>query len=113
MEIYHANGMVCVHVVRYEVIAAVLATFAAILAFNEYRGTRKPVGHWLSALIPLSTIQLVPLAMMIRTGSRVLSGDGWMALVTVEGFALVQFIVAILMFRGLIFKRGTDELMMP
>jgi hypothetical protein len=50
--------------------------------------------------------------MMIRTGSRALFGDGWMALATVEGFALAQFIVAILMFRGLIFKRGTDELMM-
>lgn len=113
MTIYHANGMVCIHVVRYEVIAAILATCSAILAFSEYRGTRKPVGHWLSALIPLSTIPLVPLAMMIRTGSRALSGDGWMVLATVEGFALAQFIMAILMFRGLIFKRGTDELMMP
>ena len=113
MAIYHANGMVCTHVVRYEVIAAILATCSAILAFSEYRGTRKPVGHWLSALIPLSTIPLVPLVMMIRIGSRALSGDGWMALATVEGFALAQFIVAILMFRGLIFKRGTDELMMP
>ncbi len=36
-----------------------------------------------------------------------------MALATVEGFALAQFIVAILMFRGLIFKRGTDDLKMP
>ncbi len=113
MEIYHANGMVCTHVVRYEVIAAVLATFAAILAFSEYRGTRKPVGHWLSALIPLISIPLVPFAMMMRTGSRALLGDGWVVLATVEGFALVQFIVAILMFRGLIFKRGTGELVMP
>jgi hypothetical protein len=113
MAIYHANGMVCIHVVRYEVIAAVLATFAAILAFSEYKGTQKPVGHWLSALIPLSTIPLVPLVMMIRIGSIALSGDGWMALATVEVFALTQFIVAILMFRGLIFKRGTDELVMP
>jgi len=112
MAIYHANGMVCIHVVRYEVIAAILATSSATLAFSEYRGTRKPVGHWLSALIPLSTIPLVPLVMMIRIGSRALLGDGWMALATVEGFALAQFIVAILMFRGLIFKRGTDELMM-
>ena len=113
MAIYHANGMVCIHVVRYEAIAAILATCAAILAFSEYRGTRKPVGHWLSALIPLTTIPLVPLVMMIRIGSIALSGDGWMVLATVEGFALAQFIVAILMFRGLIFKRGTDELMMP
>ncbi|MEA1894350.1 MAG: hypothetical protein U9N36_03925 [Euryarchaeota archaeon] len=112
MAIYHANGMVCIHIVRYEVIAAILATCSAILAFSEYRGTRKPVGHWLSALIPLITIPLVPLVMMIRIGSGALSGGGWMALATVEGFALVQFIVAILMFRGLIFKRGTDELMM-
>jgi SAM-dependent methyltransferase len=95
------------------VIAAILATCSAILAFSEYRGTRKPVGHWLSALIPLITIPLVPLVMMIRIGSRALLGDGWMALATVEGFALASFIVAILMFRGLIFKRGTDELMMP
>jgi len=113
MAIYHANGMACTHVVRYEVIAAILATGSAILAYSEYRGARKPVGHWLSALIPLSTIPLVPLVMMIRIGSIALSGDGWVALVTVEGFALTQFIVAILMFRGLIFKRGTDELMMP
>ena len=113
MEIYHANGMVCTHVVRYEVIAAILATCSAILAFSEYRGTRKPVGHWLSALIPLISIPLVPFAMMMRTGSRALLGDGWMVLVTVEGFALAQFIVAILMFRGLIFKRGTGELVMP
>lgn len=113
MAIYHADGMVCTHVVRYEVIAAILATGSAILAFSEYRGTRKPVGHWLSALIPLITIPLVPLVMMIRIGSIALSGDGWVALATVEGFALAQFIVAILMFRGLIFKRGTDELIMP
>ncbi|MGP8329367.1 MAG: class I SAM-dependent methyltransferase [Methanosarcinaceae archaeon] len=113
MAIYHANGMVCTHVVRYEAIAAILATCFAILAYSEYRGTRKPVGHWLSVLIPLTTIPLVPLVMMIRTGSCALLGDGWMALATVEGFALAQFIVAILMFRGLIFKRGTDELMMP
>lgn len=113
MAVYHTHGMVCTHVVRYEVIAAVLATFAAILAFSEYRGTRKPVGHWLSALIPLISIPLVPFAMMIRTGSRALLGDGWMVLATVEGFALAQFIVAILMFRGLIFKRGTGELVMP
>ena len=32
MAIYHANGMVCTHVVRYEVIAAILATCSAILA---------------------------------------------------------------------------------
>ena len=113
MATYHANGMVCTHVVRYEVIAAILATCFAIIAFSEYMGTRKPVGHWLSALIPLFTIPLVPLVMMIRIGSIALSGDGWMVLATVEGFALAQFIVAILMFRGLIFKRGTDELMMP
>ena len=36
-----------------------------------------------------------------------------MVLATVEGFAIAQFTVAIMMFRGLIFKRGTDELMMP
>jgi len=29
------------------------------------------------------------------------------------GFAVAQFIVAILMFRGLIFKRGTDKQKMP
>jgi len=73
---------------------------------------RKPVGHWLSVLIPLSTIPLVPLVMMIRTGSRDLSGDGGMALTTVEGFALAQFIIVILRFRSLIFKSGTEELMM-
>jgi len=113
MAIYHANGMVCIHVVRYGVIAAILATGSAILAYSEYRGARKPVGHWLSALIPLFTIPLVPLVMMIRIGSTALAGDGWIVLATVDGFALAQFIVAILMFRGLIFKRGTDELMMP
>jgi len=30
-----------------------------------------------------------------------------------EGIAVAQFIVAILMFRGLIFKRGTDKQKMP
>ncbi len=113
MAIYYANGMVCIRVVRYEAIAAILATCSAILAFSEYRGVQKPVGHWLSALIPHSTIQPIPVAMVVMTGSGAVIAEGGIAFATVEGFALAQFIVAILMFRGLIFKRETDELMMP
>ena len=41
MAIYHTNGMVCIYVVRYEAIAAILATCSAIIAFSEYeRGAK-------------------------------------------------------------------------
>jgi precorrin-6B methylase 2 len=113
MAIYYANGMVCIHVVRYEAIAAILATCSAILAFSEYRGEQKPVGHGFCALIPLSTTPLIPVAMVVMTGSGAVIAEGGIAFATVEGFAFAQFIVAILMFRGLIFKRGTDKLMIP
>ena len=113
MAIYYINDVACIHAVRSETIAAILSTCAAILAFSEYRGARKPVGHWLSASIPLIGIPLIPVAMIIHIGFETFLTERIIAFTTMEVFALAQFIVAVLMFRGLIFKRGTDKQKMP
>ena len=111
--IYYVNDLVCGRAVIYGLIAGILSICAAIAAFREYKGAGKPIGHWLAALIPLLIIPLTPIIMIIHLGSAISQIEKIMVLIIFGGLAIVQFVLAILMFRGLIFKRGEDRLIMP
>jgi len=109
----YINGLVYLRGVVYGLIAGVLTISIGILALKEYDGANKPVGHWLAALIPLIIITLTPAVMTYHLGLTVFLMEKMIPFMLFEGVALAQFIVAILMFRGLIFKRGTDKQKMP
>ncbi len=111
--ICYINGLIYLRGVIYGLIAGVSTISVGILALKEYGGANKPVWHWLAALIPLIVIPLTPIIMIYHLGLTVFLTDKMAILMIFEGIAVAQFIVAILMFRGLIFKRGTEELMMP
>ena len=111
--IYYVNAIACINAVRLETAIGILSSGAAILALKEYGGTRKPIGHWLSALIPLIGIPFIPAAMISHSGLDAFLVRGMVPLATMEGFAIAQLVLGVLMFRGLIFKRGEDRLMMP
>lgn len=113
MWIYYINDIACIDSVRLEIVIGVLSSCAAILAIKEHKVMRKPFGHWLSALIPLSAIIFIPIAMISHSGFETFLAKGVIPFTTMECFALAQLVFAVLMFRGLIFKRGTDRLMMP
>ena len=107
--VYYINGLVYLRGVIYGIIAGVLTTCIGILALKEYRGASKPVRHWLAALIPLIIIPLTPIIMVIHLGSEMLQMEKITVLMIFEGLAITQFVLAILMFRDLIFKRGTND----
>ena len=111
--ICYINGLVYLRGVIYGVIAGVLTISVGILALKEYDGADKPVWHWLGALIPLIIIPLTPIIMILHLGLRTFLMEKMTPFMVFEGIAVAQFIVAILMFRGLIFKRGTDKQKMP
>ena len=111
--IYYINGLVYARGVIYGIIVGALTICIGILALNEYRGERKPIGHWAAALIPLIVIPLTPVIMIIHLGSEMLHMEKMTVFMIFEGLAIAQLVLAILMFRGLIFKRGEDRLMMP
>ena len=113
MGIYHVSGIGCINAIGLEMIIGILSSGAALLARKEYGGTRKPIGHWLSALIPLIAIPFIPVAMISHSGFEAFLTRGMAPFVTMEGFAIAQLVLAVLMFRGLIFKRGEGRLMMP
>ena len=111
--ICYINGLVYLRGVIYGLIAGVSTISVGILALKEYDGADKPVWHWLAALIPLIIIPLTPIIMILHLGLRTFLMEKMAPFMIFEGIALAQFIVAILMFRGLIFKRGTDKQKMP
>ncbi len=113
MGIYYVSGIGCINAIGLEMAIGILSSGAALLALKEYGGTGKPIGHWLSALIPLIAIPLIPVAMIGHSGLEAFLAKGRVPFVTMEGFALAQLVLGVLMFRGLIFKRGEGRLMMP
>ena len=113
MGIYYVSGIGCINAIGLEMAIGILSSGAALLARKEYGGTGKPIGHWLSALIPLIALPLIPVAMISHSGFEAFLARGRAPFVTMEGFAIAQLVVGVLMFRGLIFKRGTERLMMP
>ncbi len=113
MGIYYVSGIGCINAIGLEMVIGILSSGAALLALKEYGGTRKPIGHWLSALIPLIAIPLIPVAMISHSGLEAFLARGRVPFATMEGFAIAQLVLGVLMFRGLIFKRGEGRLMMP
>ncbi len=113
MGVYYVGSIGCINAIGLEMAIGILSSGAAILALKEYGGTGKPIGHWLSALIPLIALPLIPVAMISHSGFEAFLARGRAPFVTMEGFAIAQLVVGVLMFRGLIFKRGTERLMMP
>ena len=111
--VYYVNDMACLHAVCSTATAGILTTGSAIIALKEYRGERKPIGHWLAAVIPAVAILVIPIAMISHIGLEALLAERILAFATMEGFAIAQLVLAVLMFRSLIFKRGEDRLMMP
>jgi len=111
--ICYINGLVYLRGVIYGLIAGVSTISVGILALKEYDGADKPVWHWLAALVPLIIILLTPIVMILHLGLKVFLMEKMTPFMLFEGIAVAQFIVAILMFRGLIFKRGTDKQKMP
>ena len=111
--IYYIYGFVYLRGIMYGVIAGILTIMAGILAFKEYKGENKPIGHRLAVLLPLLIIPLTPLTMIVHLGAEALQIEKISVFVIFEGIAIAQLVLGILMFRGLIFKRGTDELAMP
>ena len=113
MGIYYVSGIGCINAIGLEMVIGISSSVVAILAIKEHRGTGKPIGHWLSVLIPLISVPFIPAAMISHSGFEVFLARGMVPLATMEGFAIVQLVLGVLMFRGLIFKRGTEKLMMP
>ena len=111
--IYYINGLVYARGVIYGIIVGVLTICIGILALKEYMGERRPIVHWLAALIPLIVIPLTPVIMIIHLGPEMLQMEKMTVFMIFEGLAIAQLVLAVLMFRGLIFKRGEDRLMMP
>jgi protein-L-isoaspartate O-methyltransferase len=111
--IYYINGLVYLRGVVYGLIVGVSTISIGLLALKEYDGANKPVWHWLAALVPLIVIPLTPIIMIHHLGLRMFLMEKLTIFMIFEGIAIAQFIVAILMFRGLIFKRGMDKQKMP
>jgi ubiquinone/menaquinone biosynthesis C-methylase UbiE len=111
--IYYVNDLICAQGIIHGLIAGILTICTGILALKEQKGTARPVGHWLAASIPLLIIPLTPIIMMINLGAEIGQPEKVSVLVIFEALAITQFVLAILMFRGLIFKRGEDQLLMP
>ncbi len=111
--IYYINGLVYLRGVVYGLIVGVSTICIGLLALKEYDGANKPVWHWLAALVPLIVIPLTPIIMIHHLGLRMFLMEKLTIFMIFEGIAIAQFIVAILMFRGLIFKRGMDKQKMP
>ena len=111
--IWYINGLVYPRGVVYGLIAGVITICIGILAFKEYAGAEKSVWHWLAATAPLIIIPLTPIIMIYHLGLKVFLTEKMAIFMIFDGIVVAQFIVAILMFRGLIFKRGTDKQMMP
>lgn len=111
--ICYINGLVYLRGVIYRLIAGVSTISVGILALKEYDGTGKPVWHWLAVLVPLLIIPLTPIIMILHLGLRIFLVEKMAIFMIFECIVVAQFIVAILMFWGLIFKRGTDKQKMP
>ncbi len=110
--IYHSNDMACIIALHSMIIRAILLSFAAILAVREYKyEEEKEIWHRVCFMIPLITIIIVPIARFIHTGTDTYLSENLLAFFTMEIISIVQFILAILMFRGLVFKRGEERLM--
>lgn len=111
--IYYIYDLVYLRGIIYGVIAGILTIAAGILAFKEYKEEHKSIGHRLAVIFPLLIIPLTPITMIVHLGSEALQIEKISVFVIFEGIAIAQLVLGILMFRGLIFKRGTDELAMP
>ncbi|MCK4736661.1 MAG: class I SAM-dependent methyltransferase, partial [Methanophagales archaeon] len=111
--IWYVTGLVYPRGVVYGLIAGVITISIGILALKEYEGADKPIWHRLAVLIPLIIILLTPIIMIHHLGLRIFLTEKLTIFLIFEALALAQFGLGVLMFRGLIFKRGSDKLAMP
>jgi hypothetical protein len=86
-------------------IATILTTYAGICAFKECEGASKNTAHWLAVLFPLIILPLTPVIMIYNLGQGVFHLEKIIVLVIFEGVAIAQVILAVSMFKGLVFKR--------
>ncbi len=113
--ICYISGLVYLRGVVYGLIAGAVTIVIGIRAYNEYMDMvrDRSLWHWLAAIIPLIIIPLTPVIMILHLGLKTVLMEKMTPFVLFECIAGAQFIVAILMFRGLIFKRGMDKQEMP
>ena len=99
--IWYICGFVYFKGVILGLIATVLTTFIGILSFRKYKEAVKPVTHRLAVLIPLIIISLTPIIMIHNLGHEIFQIEKIAILIIFECLAIAQFILAVLMFRGL------------
>ncbi|MCD4753642.1 MAG: methyltransferase domain-containing protein [Anaerolineaceae bacterium] len=64
-------------------------------------------------MITLVAILIIPVVMIGHSGFEVFLARGMAPFVTMEGFAIAQLVLGVLMFKNLIFRRGEGRQMMP
>ena len=81
-------------------IATVLTIFAGIFAFREYKNTDK-IAHGLAILFPLIIVPLTPVIMVSNLGSEIFQIEKLTILFIFELIAILQLVLAVLMFKGM------------
>ena len=99
--IYYICGFVYFRGVILGLIATVLTICIGILAFRGYKKAAKSVAHWLAILIPSIIVPLTPIIMVHNLGSEIFQIEKITILIIFECLALMQIILALLMFRSI------------
>lgn len=102
-------GFVCLRGLIYGLIATVLAVSIGILAVREYKAAKRTIAHWGAALIPLIVLSFSHILLIKRLyeeGTDNFPTAKLIIFMIFEAIAIAQIILAISMFRGLIYKRG-------
>ncbi len=98
---FYIFGFVYLKGVTLGLIATVLTITVGALAFKEYKEKSKPIAHWIAILIPLIIIPLVPMIMIHNLGEGIFQIEKIAILVIFGCLAVMQIVLAILMFKNL------------
>lgn len=100
-------GFVCLRGLIYGLIATIFAVSIGILAVKEYKAAKIIVSHWGTVLVPLIILVFTHILLIKRLyeeGTEMFPTEKLVVFMIFEALAIVQIILAVSMFKRLIYK---------
>ena len=98
---------VCLRGLIYGMIATVFAVSIGIFAHREYKEAKKTIAHWVAVLVPLIILSFTHILLIKRLyeeGTDMFPFEKLVVFMIFEMLAILQIILAVSMFKRLIYK---------
>ena len=95
--IYYLGDLACMNMFVAEIVLGSVSILVAFAAMREKASGKTPIAHWLTFAVLLPWIAILPVKMLVNRGVESFLHTRLLAYSTMEAFAIVQVVIAVLM----------------